>query len=586
MNNLYISHEDRSGRSGRGRLRSDWRSLLCVGILLLWSIGSAPAQRIYVTVNGDPVPFVGLGPVQQEGRTLVPVRGVLEKLGAEVAWVPQSRTVIASTPTMDIQLHLGDRHAMVNGKDTLLDIPAQEIGGHTMVPLRFLGEALGADVRWDGQTRTVIIVTRDQNGPPPAFHKRPTEPPIRPTSPPLENGITPSINSFTQDTKGWLRPGETIRVMMEGTPGGQAAFRIPGLIEEVPMRETSPGRYIGTWRVPEERALQLPDAAVIGSLKLGAKSAPLLQASGTISIDAVPPRIHDRTPEPDSRVTGARPNISAEFDDQGSGIDRSAVHLLLNGQEVTQEATVSRGFISYTPSAPLPAGTQKVQLVVSDKAGNRVETVWNFMEEARAAGGIKKVIDNADRTLEPGDTLHVEMTGSPEGKASFSLGSIKNIPMPEMGPGRYIADYTIRKGDDVSKAAVSVHLITPDGQTFVQQSERAVTVKTGRPTPPVITYPGPDDALTSPLVIKGKATPNTEVHIKVDYRDKVLGALAVQGSVADTIVKADRNGIWQTEPINLKGLLNSRNVEYTISATATNASDESSERTSLRFRIR
>jgi len=72
----------------------------------------------------------------------------------------------------------------------------------------------------------------------------------------------------------------------------------------------------------------------------------------------------------------------------------------------------------------------------------------------------------------------------------------------------------------------------------------------------------------------------------VDYRDKVLGALAVQGTAADVVVKADKNGNWQTQPINLRGLLNSRNAEYTVSATAINVAEEKSDLTSLRIRSR
>jgi len=58
------------------------------------------------------------------------------------------------------------------------------------------------------------------------------------------------------------------------------------------------------------------------------------------------------------------------------------------------------------------------------------------------------------------------MTGSPGGRAAFSLGSIKNVPLREVSAGRYNTDYTIRKGDDVAKAAVSVQMVTSDGQTL------------------------------------------------------------------------------------------------------------------------
>ena len=56
--------------------------------------------------------------------------------------------------------------------------------------------------------------------------------------------------------------------------------------------------------------------------------------------------------------------------------------------------------------------------------------------------------------------------------------------------------------------------------------------------------------------------------------------------VVDTVVKADKNGNWQTEPINLSSLFNNRNVDYTITATSVNAADQESEPTMMRFRLK
>ena len=220
-----------------------------------WAPASVLAQRINVTVNGSPVEFAGMGPLQVQGRTLVPVRGVLEKLGAEVAWVPSTRSVIASTPRMDIQLHLGDNQATVNGKQVTLDVPAQEINGHTMVPLRFLGEALGGTVKWDDVTRTVTIVTNgalDEIG---RVRDRPdgstdeTAGRIAAQQPIDEPKIT-EIVFKADDWYGWVQPGHAVHVEMTGTPHGEAMFRIPGLTDALPMKETEPGKYVATWTVP------------------------------------------------------------------------------------------------------------------------------------------------------------------------------------------------------------------------------------------------------------------------------------------------------------------------------------------------
>ena len=63
-----------------------------------------------------------------------------------VDWVPATQTVIASRGNLDLQLRIGSRTALVNGREVTLDVPATTMGGSTMVPLRFVGETLGADV--------------------------------------------------------------------------------------------------------------------------------------------------------------------------------------------------------------------------------------------------------------------------------------------------------------------------------------------------------------------------------------------------------------------------------------------------------
>ena len=577
----------RSGRPAHCVLTSARRRggiLFGLAALLLLSGSRSMAQDISVMVNGDPVSFSGLGPQQIQGRVLVPVRGVLEKLGADVTWVPETQTVVATTAKVDIQLRLNDRHATVNGRDVTLDVPAQLIAGRTMVPLRFIGEALGLDVSWNDQTRTVMIVSKDSGDP------RPQPNPDRDHDRPPRPAVTPVINSFSfsSDERGsWLRAGQSLTATLEGTPGGQASFRIPGLAEDVPMRESAPGRYTGSWTIPEDKKLQLANAAVIGSLQIRDKSAPLIQAANLLSVDTVPPHIRDRSPEPDSRITAPRPNISAVFEDQGgSDINTKRVRLMINGHDVTAAATITRDFITYTPTEPLPPGVQNIGLIVADQAGNTTDTTWKFIEAERAMGGIQSIRNNADHTLEPGDTLHVEMIGTPGGTATFSAGSIRNVPLAEVAPGRYAADYTIRKGDDVENARLTVRLVTPDGEKYVQQADRGFRVHTGKPIDPVITSPGPNDALSGPLVIKGKATPNTQVHVKVDYRNRVLGVVGVQGTASDTVVNVDKNGNWQTDPISLNGLFNSRGVEYTITAISTNAANEKSGQTTLKLKAR
>jgi hypothetical protein len=111
---------------------------------------------IQVELNGRPLYF-NVPPTQVSGRTMVPLRGIFESLGAQVNWDANTSTITATKDATDVRLGIGDPRATVNGRTVLLDAPAMILDGSTMVPLRFISEALGADVKWFQATQTVSI---------------------------------------------------------------------------------------------------------------------------------------------------------------------------------------------------------------------------------------------------------------------------------------------------------------------------------------------------------------------------------------------------------------------------------------------
>ncbi len=119
----------------------------------------AAAQGVQVTIDGNRVHFDGQRPIMRGDHVLVPLRGVLEEMGANVRWNPDTQTVTARGPGADVRLRIGERLASVNGQAVTLDVPAQIVHGSTMVPLRFVGEAFGNTVEWDAQDETVQITT-------------------------------------------------------------------------------------------------------------------------------------------------------------------------------------------------------------------------------------------------------------------------------------------------------------------------------------------------------------------------------------------------------------------------------------------
>ncbi|KXG44522.1 stalk domain-containing protein [Tepidibacillus decaturensis] len=114
------------------------------------------ASNIVVKINGE-VQSYQQPPVIDNGSTLVPMRGIFESLGATIIWDGNTKTVIGQKEDTTIILVVGNDFALVNGKSVKLEQKAKIINKSTMVPLRFVSEALGAKVTWDGNTKTVII---------------------------------------------------------------------------------------------------------------------------------------------------------------------------------------------------------------------------------------------------------------------------------------------------------------------------------------------------------------------------------------------------------------------------------------------
>ncbi|HSI73766.1 MAG TPA: stalk domain-containing protein [Fimbriimonas sp.] len=131
----------------------------CVIATMAMATVLAGAQAIHVEVNGRPVRFTNTEPRYIGGRVLVPLRGVFEDMGAFVQWHPETRTVTAQKGETDVSLRIGEKWASVDGQTLGMDVPAMILNGSTMVPIRFVSEALGAQVSWNDPSRTVMIST-------------------------------------------------------------------------------------------------------------------------------------------------------------------------------------------------------------------------------------------------------------------------------------------------------------------------------------------------------------------------------------------------------------------------------------------
>ncbi|GMX65914.1 hypothetical protein Elgi_51850 [Paenibacillus elgii] len=113
-------------------------------------------QTIQVFIGGQMQAYAQ-EPVNWNGSTLVPLRAMFESLGAAVEWESTTQTVTATREGKTIVLTIGSGIAYVNGVPVTLTAPAQLINGSTMVPVRFVSEALGGVVEWNEASKSVIV---------------------------------------------------------------------------------------------------------------------------------------------------------------------------------------------------------------------------------------------------------------------------------------------------------------------------------------------------------------------------------------------------------------------------------------------
>jgi len=178
------------------RNKSKIAFVVCAGIVSALGVASAVRADapIGVLVDNTPVVFPYAQPVEVHGSVLVPLRGVFEALGARVDYEPATATIKAYSPGRRIELTIGSMNASINGQPQDLSQPAQVVNGTTLVPLRFVAEALGDYVEWQAATHQVFIQRqgpapdgdRDHprhhdrdvhNAPPPPVQQPPMPPP-------------------------------------------------------------------------------------------------------------------------------------------------------------------------------------------------------------------------------------------------------------------------------------------------------------------------------------------------------------------------------------------------------------------------
>jgi hypothetical protein len=113
------------------------------------TIGSMDMEVNGMTRKLDAAPFI------KDGRTLLPIRALIEALGGSVQWNASTKTATVMLGSRTVALTIGSTTALVNGKAITLDVAPMIVKGRTFLPLRALAESLGLDLAWEPVSQTI-----------------------------------------------------------------------------------------------------------------------------------------------------------------------------------------------------------------------------------------------------------------------------------------------------------------------------------------------------------------------------------------------------------------------------------------------
>lgn len=100
----------------------------------------------------------GTSPLVTNGRTLVPIRAIIEAFGGSVGWDEGTKSVLLTMNNDTIKLVINSNVAYLNNRSETLDAAPAVINGRTMLPIRFIAEGFNLGVAWNGETQTVTLI--------------------------------------------------------------------------------------------------------------------------------------------------------------------------------------------------------------------------------------------------------------------------------------------------------------------------------------------------------------------------------------------------------------------------------------------
>jgi len=144
-------------------------SSILIAFLVIFSICPAyAANDITIYVNGNYL-YCDVPAFLKDGRTMVPIRAISEAMGSSVDWDGKEQRVSIYNEEREVSLFINSTSVIVFDKGKgeqsriTIDVPPILVNARTFLPLRAVAESLGAEVDWDGSTKTVSVNSKKNN---------------------------------------------------------------------------------------------------------------------------------------------------------------------------------------------------------------------------------------------------------------------------------------------------------------------------------------------------------------------------------------------------------------------------------------
>lgn len=367
------------------------------------------------------------------GRTLLPMRLVFEALGAQVGWEGATQTAIGTRGSVTVRMTINSRNAYINDRVSVLDVPAQLINNSTYVPLRFPAEAFGATVKWEESTQTATILLPEEAEPGTGT------PPV--PQPGSATGVVSAVDAgrVVLVVNGALQTYPVVTgtiIMRQGQQVAATALQ-PGDQAQVDYDEQGNAKLVkATFETVEGKVV----AKVPNQILLDTKPAPFVI-------------------QPQAVVTVFGTNAAAQFAD------------LKNGDSVVLQVTPGTNLVNAiaikpaagTPPTPLPTGKPVIDRFYTD----------------------------ATRPLGAGQIMHVTLEGTAAGTAFFDIGTVRQgiqLPESKTQPGRYEASFVVPPRLNILGVPLLGHLQVGTQAADSTQSVETVTLDSN---PPAVRIFGP-----------------------------------------------------------------------------------------------